>query len=110
MKFYNVYHDIKNNVKLALMSLWTPGNHPMRQYIDELLSRESETVLQPPVFQSTFPWRGTDNDDWRNCLIPLLKKLNIFLLEGSAMIINIFCTIHITIALFFSQKYKLVIF
>lgn len=75
MKFYNVYHDIKNNVKLALMSLWTPGNHPMRQYIDELLSRESETVLQPPVFQSTFPWSGTDNDDWRNCLIPQIQQI-----------------------------------
>lgn len=75
MKFYNVYHDIKNNVKLALMSLWTPGDHPMRQHIDELLSRESETVLQPPVFQSTFPWKCTDNEDWRNHLIPQIQQI-----------------------------------
>lgn len=73
MKFYNIYHKIKDDAKLAMTSFWTPGDHPMRSHILELLEREP--VLQPPVFQSTFPWKTTQDNDWQQLLDPKLLQL-----------------------------------
>lgn len=51
MRFENIYKETEENMRLALLSLWAPGNHPMRSAINELLDRES--LLAEPVFQST---------------------------------------------------------
>lgn len=37
MKFENIYKETEENMRLALLSLWAPGSHPMRSAIDELL-------------------------------------------------------------------------
>ena len=54
MKFENIYKETEENMRLALLSLWAPGNHPMRPAINELFDREP--LLAEPVFQSTFGW------------------------------------------------------
>ncbi len=76
MKFENIYKGTEENMRLALLSLWAPGQHPMRPAIEELLEREP--LLAEPVFQSTFGWETTDNDDWRNDLNPdVIRMLRI---------------------------------
>ena len=40
MKFENIYKETEENMRLALLSLWAPGNHPMRPAINELFDRE----------------------------------------------------------------------
>lgn len=66
MKFENIYKETEENMRLALLSLWTPGHHPMRPAIEELFDREP--LLAEPVFQSTFGWESTPDDRWRNFL------------------------------------------
>lgn len=66
MDFYKIYNETEEDMRLALLSLWTPGQHPMRSAINELL--QNEPLLAEPVFQSTFGWQTTDNEDWRDCL------------------------------------------
>lgn len=66
MKFENIYKETEENIRLALLSLWTPGNHPMRPAIEELFDREP--LLAEPVFQSTFGWEPSPNEDWRNAI------------------------------------------
>jgi superfamily II DNA/RNA helicase/rubrerythrin len=66
MNFENIYKETEENLRLALLSLWTPGNHPMRPAIEDLFKREP--LLAEPVFQSTFGWEPTDSDDWRKTL------------------------------------------
>ena len=39
MKFENIYKETEENMRLALLSLWAPGNHPMRPAINELFDR-----------------------------------------------------------------------
>lgn len=76
MKFANIYKGTEENVRLALLSLWTPGSHPMRKAIDKLL--QNEPVLAEPVFQSTFGWEPAKGDDWRNSLNKeVINKLEI---------------------------------
>ena len=38
MKFENFYKESEENMRLALLSLWTPGNNPIRA--NELFDRE----------------------------------------------------------------------
>lgn len=66
MKFENIYKETEENMRLALLSLWTPGAHPMRPAIEELLDREP--LLAEPVFQSTFGWEPTDDETWRGAI------------------------------------------
>lgn len=66
MRFENIYKETEENMRLALLSLWAPGNHPMRSAINELLDRES--LLAEPVFQSTFGWEPSTDDTWRSAI------------------------------------------
>lgn len=76
MKFENIYKESEEKLRLALLSLWAPGKHPMRPAIDQLL--KDEPLLAEPVFQSTFPWEATQDDGWRNCLnADVISKLGI---------------------------------
>ena len=76
MKFENIYKETEENMRLALLSLWAPGNHPMRPAINELFDREP--LLAEPVFQSTFGWEPTPDDSWKNALNPtVISKLGI---------------------------------
>jgi len=76
MKFVNIYNETEENMRLALLSLWTPGSHPMRQAIEQLL--KDEPLLAEPVFQSTFGWEPTHNQEWRNSLNKdVINKLGI---------------------------------
>lgn len=76
MKFENIYKETEENMRLALLSLWAPGNHPMRAAINELFDRE--TLLAEPVFQSTFGWEPTPDESWKNALNPtVINKLGI---------------------------------
>lgn len=76
MKFTNIYKETEENMRLALLSLWAPGSHPMRPAIEELFDREP--LLAEPVFQSTFGWEPTTDDSWREALNPsVVQKLGI---------------------------------
>ena len=66
MKFSEIYKEAEENARLAILSLWTPGPHPMRKAIENLLKREP--LLAEPVFQSTFGWQVTSDNNWRNYL------------------------------------------
>lgn len=66
MKFKNIYKESNDNMRLALLSLWTPGNHPLRPAMEELLEREK--LIAEPVFQSTFGWEPTEDKTWKNYL------------------------------------------
>lgn len=66
MNFAHIYNETIENLRLALLSLWAPGKHPMRKAIEELFDREP--LISEPVFQSTFSWKKVGNDDWRSSL------------------------------------------
>lgn len=66
MKFKNIYKETKENVELALLSLWAPGKHRMRSTLKNLLDREP--LMAEPVFQSIFPWLPTADKDWESYL------------------------------------------
>ena len=66
MKFENIYKETEENMRLALLSLWAPGNHPMRSAISEMFDREP--LLAEPIFQSTFGWEPTTDDTWRTAI------------------------------------------
>ena len=66
MKFKQLYHEIERNVESALLSIWTPGDHPMRDSMRKLFQREN--LLSMPVFQSQFKWKSTPNDQWKGSL------------------------------------------
>src|SRR5574344_1982627 len=76
MKFENIYKETEENVRLALLSLWAPDNHPMRSAIEELF--KEEPLLAEPVFQSTFGWEPSEDDIWRTALnSAVIRKLDI---------------------------------
>lgn len=66
MKFENIYKEAEENMRLALLSIWTPGNHPMRHAIEKLFDKEP--LLSEPVFQSTFGWEPTEDNSWRDAI------------------------------------------
>lgn len=66
MKFENIYRETEENLRLALLSLWAPGNHPMRPAIQDLFDREP--LLAEPVFQSTFGWEQSTDDSWHSVI------------------------------------------
>ena len=76
MKFEKIYRETEENMRLALTSLWTPGSHPMRTVVNKLF--DDEPLLAEPVFQSSFGWEITPNDDWRTFLNrEIVSKLKI---------------------------------
>lgn len=66
MKFTNIYKETEENLQLALLSLWSPGSHPMRPAIKQLF--KDEPLLAEPVFQSTFGWETTNDETWKSSL------------------------------------------
>ena len=74
MKFSKIYHEANENIELALKSLWTPGNHPMRQRLDMLLLQD-EQLSSTPIFQTMFPWQETNDPNWRTYLHPNVLQL-----------------------------------
>lgn len=76
MKFSNIYNETEENLRLALLSLWAPGYHPMRKPIEELFKREP--LITEPVFQSTFGWEAVADSSWRDSLnATVISKLAI---------------------------------
>lgn len=76
MKFENIYRETDENMRLALLSLWAPGNHPMRAALEELFDREP--LLAELVFQSTFGWETVQDDSWKKYLnSTIIDKLGI---------------------------------
>lgn len=72
MKFAHIYNETIENIRLALLSLWAPGNHPMRHALEELF--QHEPIITEPVFQSMFSWETTQNDSWCSSLNPKVWK------------------------------------
>lgn len=66
MNFLNLYTQAEKDVRLGLLSMWTPGHHPMRQAVENVLAREP--LMAEPVFESMFPWTTTESSDWRGSL------------------------------------------
>ena len=66
MKFKNIYEQTREDVELALLSLWAPGKHRMRGALKDLFKREP--LLAEPVFQSIFPWKNTQDPNWESYL------------------------------------------
>ena len=66
MRFRNIYKETKENVELALLSLWAPGKHMMRAALKDLFKREP--LMAEPVFQSIFPWKPTSDSNWESYL------------------------------------------
>src|SRR5574344_2218494 len=76
MNFLNIYKETEERMRMALLSLWAPGNHPMRPAIEELLKKEP--LMANPVFQSTFGWTNVKTDDWKKYLNKrIIEKLHI---------------------------------
>lgn len=73
MNFKSLYTNTKENIELALLSLWSPANHRMRTAMKDLINRES--LFAEPVFQSMFPWKDTTDNDWRDYIDPEIVKI-----------------------------------
>ena len=65
MRFKEIYKELERNVETALLSIWSPGDHPMRKAMEGLFKREK--LLANPAFQSQFGWELTSNDNWKAC-------------------------------------------
>ena len=68
MKFLHIYNETEENLRLALLSLWAPGKHPMRPAIERLF--KEEPLITEPVFQSMFGWEPVSNDEWKSYFNP----------------------------------------
>ena len=66
MEFKELYNELERNVEMALLSMWAPGDHPMRPAMINLFEREK--LLSNPVFQSQFKWESVNNTNWKNYL------------------------------------------
>ena len=73
MNFKSLYAETKENIELALLSLWTPANHRMRKVVNELIRREP--LFAEPVFQSMFPWKDTTDPNWRDYITPEVVQI-----------------------------------
>lgn len=73
MNFNSLYTETKENIELALLSLWAPANHRMRKVMTDLIRREP--LFAEPVFQSMFPWENTTDPNWRNYIAPEVVKI-----------------------------------
>ena len=73
MNFKSLYTETKENIELALLSLWAPANHRMRKVMTDLIRREP--LFAEPVFQSMFPWKDTTDPNWRNYIAPEVVQI-----------------------------------
>lgn len=73
MNFKSLYSETKENLELALLSLWSPAHHRMRWAMKDLIRREP--LFAEPVFQSMFPWKNTTDPNWRSYLAPEVIKI-----------------------------------
>ena len=73
MNFKSLYTEARENIELALLSLWSPANHRMRNAMKDLIRREP--LFAEPVFQSMFPWESTTDSNWRSYIAPEVIQL-----------------------------------
>ena len=66
MKFKELYNEIERNVRMALLSMWAPGDHPMRPAMINLFDKEK--LLASPAFQSQFKWESVKGNTWQSYL------------------------------------------
>jgi len=82
MKFQNIYTETKDNVESSMLSLWAPGRHRMRPALKDLFKREP--LLAEPIFQSMFPWKTTNTENWTQFLNnDVVNRLHIGRAAGS---------------------------
>lgn len=82
MKFKNIYNETKDNVESSMLSLWTPGRHRMRSALKDLFIREP--IMTEPIFQSMFPWKTTNDPNWKQYLnTDVINRLHIGRAAGS---------------------------
>lgn len=58
MNFHNFFDKIQNRLKDSVLSLWATGDAAMQQHFGALLDKE--VLLAEPVFQTAFPWEGSE--------------------------------------------------
>ncbi len=74
MKFKNIYINAESRIDECLLSLWTPGNHPMRKAMIELFKREP--FIGEPFFQSAFGWEQiTPGTNWKAGFEPAVAQM-----------------------------------
>lgn len=73
MNFKSLYSETRENLELALLSLWSPAHHRMRWAMKDLIRREP--LFAEPVLQSMFPWKNTTDPNWRSYLAPEVIKI-----------------------------------
>ena len=80
MNFKNIYTQAEARIDDCLLSLWTPGNHPMRHAMKELFKREP--FIGEPFFQSAFGWEQiADGVNWKalfeKAVADMIEKIGI---------------------------------
>lgn len=74
MNFKNIYTLSEARIDDCLLSLWTPGNHPMRQALSDLFKREP--FIGEPYFQSAFGWEQiTPSTNWKAGFEPMVATM-----------------------------------
>lgn len=74
MEFKNIYKNSEARVEDCLLSLWAPGNHPMRRALIDLFKREP--FIGEPYFQSAFGWEQIPNGcNWKNGFEPAVATM-----------------------------------
>lgn len=64
MKFINIFKQCDEQTRKALLSMWAPGHHPMREYLRQTFEREP--LMAEPIFQSAFGWEKVTDDKWKD--------------------------------------------
>ncbi len=57
MNFNQFYHKTETRLVDAILSLWATGDSELQNYLRKIL--EEEPIMAEPIFQSTFPWKGS---------------------------------------------------
>lgn len=74
MNFKNIYTNSEARVEDCLLSLWAPGNHPMRQALIDLFKKEP--YIGEPYFQSAFGWEQIQvGTNWKQGFEPAVAAM-----------------------------------
>lgn len=74
MQFKNIYVNAESRINECLLSLWTPGDHPMRKAMIELFKREP--FIGEPYFQSAFGWEQiSPGTNWKAGFEPAVAQM-----------------------------------
>ena len=74
MKYKNIYINTEKRLEDCLLSLWTKGQHPMRQSIELLFQREP--FIGEPLFQSAFGWEHVSPaTNWKTLFDPRVAQM-----------------------------------